>query len=73
MTPEEVAEVLADVREHLRRISEEDAFQRTRCNVCQAMTRSPERHVEIHSRSLIEKSLRSETPTVVTYEAQFVN
>ena len=45
MTPEEF---LADVRTRLAAASADDASRRVRCDVCQAMTREPERHRALH-------------------------
>ncbi len=48
MTPDEVAEALADIRARLKAAADDDASRRVRCPTCQAMTRDPERHVALH-------------------------
>lgn len=41
-------EFLADIRNRLAAASADDASRRVRCDVCQAMTRDPERHRALH-------------------------
>jgi hypothetical protein len=49
MTPEQVAEALADVREHLRKVSAADAARRKPCPVCHYNTADLERHERLHA------------------------
>ena len=42
-------EVLAWVRRDLAAAAADDASRRVRCKVCQAMTRDPDHHAEIHA------------------------
>ncbi len=68
------AVVLADVRAQLKAAAEDDASRRVRCDVCQAMTRDPQRHDALHIRAVDNAttgSRRDEHPCWSTVRGEY--